>query len=43
MKEMTKSEATLFMDGQTHYLRQVMRVVLGNDFSPSIIKSGGSS
>ena len=43
MQKMTKDEITLFMDGETHYLRQVMRIVLDNAVNFSVLKSGGSS
>ena len=43
LQQMTKSELTLFMDGETHYLRQVMRIVLDKKTNYSVIKSGGSS
>ena len=43
LRKMTKSEITLFMDGETHYLRQVMRIVLDNKTNHNVIKSGGSS
>ena len=44
MQSLTKEEATLFMDGQTHYLRQVLRIVMSGDCPSiqSVLKSGGN-
>ncbi len=44
MQSLTKEEATLFMDGQTHYLQQVLRIVMSGDCPciQSVLKSGGN-